>query len=332
MKRSRWMLTLSLAVVAAGLVVGTAAYLASSGVSAQSSSVPDTVAFMPASADMVGYVDIAAFLSSPSRDDWEEQIGQKEQTEKLEEFRAMTGMDPLTDFYAISFAMKTPETGGERSEQWGLAMHGEFDSNRLVAKLGEHGALSEELHEGTALYRFSGTRSGEEHALAFPQATIALFGPPEFVRTMLDVGAGRSESVQSGVLQEWSDLPTDKSFWVAGETNNHFGQMWRTPDGAELPPLRSFALSGRLDAEVNLRVRGKAADAEAAQKLAEVVRGLVALGSLQSGNRPEMSALVDSVQIGQLDDEVEVSVSVPYETIRALRRQAEKKAAEEAAN
>ena len=67
--------------------------------------------------------------------------------------------------------------------------------------------------------------------------------------------------------------------------------------------------------------RGRAADPESAQKLADVVRGFVALGSLQQQAKPEMQAVLDSVQIQILENTVEAYLVVPYETLRRLAQQ-----------
>ena len=69
---------------------------------------------------------------------------------------------------------------------------------------------------------------------------------------------------------------------------------------------------------VSMIARGKASDPVAAQKLADVVRGFVALGSMQQQSVPEMQAVLDSILIDVVENKVEISVEVPYETLRRL--------------
>jgi hypothetical protein len=64
--------------------------------------------------------------------------------------------------------------------------------------------------------------------------------------------------------------------------------------------------------------KGKASDPAAAKKIADVVRGVIAMGSLQQQSSPEFQAVLDSVQIEVLDNEVQISLVVPYETLRRL--------------
>jgi len=95
------------------------------------------------------------------------------------------------------------------------------------------------------------------------------------------------------------------------------------PPGSEIPPIRSVALSGRLEADAALRARGLAANADSALKLAEVVRGFVALGGLHQAGNPDVGAILDSIQIDQYENSVEVSLNVPYETLERLSQRAE---------
>ena len=138
---------------------------------------------------------------------------------------------------------------------------------------------------------------------------------------MLDVGTGNTASAAKGPLADWmGELSADDTFWVVGSSEAGLGPipMPRAGGSESLPPLQSFAVSGRLDADVSVTARGQASDPEAANKIADVVRGLVALGSLQDPPRPELDAVLDSVQIGTFDNRIEVFFAVPYETFRRL--------------
>ena len=74
MKKSRWILTLATGAVVAGLSVGAVAYLGASGVEAQSTSLPATMAWLPENAAVVGHVDLTSLFNSPLREKWEPQI------------------------------------------------------------------------------------------------------------------------------------------------------------------------------------------------------------------------------------------------------------------
>ena len=93
-------------------------------------------------------------------------------------------------------------------------------------------------------------------------------------------------------------------------------------DSMQLPPLQIFALSGRVGTDIKMTARGVTDDNESATKLADMARGLVAMGSMnQQNSSPEILAILDSVQVQALDNRVEVSLAIPFEMLRTLSRE-----------
>ncbi len=332
MKKSRWILTLATGAVVAGLGVGALAYLGASGVEAQSTALPATMAWLPANASVVGYVDLTSLFNSPLRDKWEEQIDAQESRDELDDFREATGLDPFSDLYRASFAVVTSDTrdGSPSAESWGIAIQGAFDAGSLITKLEAFADIETEDYQGTTIYhpipredlRTAHVGVSEKTAFAFADADTIVFGDRDYIRRMLDTGHGRTNSAAAGIDQSWGEGAfLNDTFWVAAAPEHGFTGM--LPEGGDIPPIHSLAFSGRLDADVALRARGLAADLESAIKLADVVRGFVALGSLQQGKNPDIGAILSSIQIDQFDNEVEVSLTVPYETLERLSQQAD---------
>ena len=65
MKKSRWTVTFAAGLVVAGIGIGAAAYLASTQVEAQSTGLPATLAYMPATTTVVGHIDLGVALLEP---------------------------------------------------------------------------------------------------------------------------------------------------------------------------------------------------------------------------------------------------------------------------
>ena len=169
--------------------------------------------------------------------------------------------------------------------------------------------------------------ASEKTAFAFADGDTIVFGERDYIRQMLDTGHGRTGSAAPALNQNWGEGTfVNDTFWVAAAPENGFAGM--LPEGGDIPPIQSFAFSGRLDADVALRARGLAADLESAIQLADVVRGFVALGSLQQGQNPDIGAILSSIQIHQFDNEVDVSLRVPYETLERLSQQGDDTEAE----
>jgi hypothetical protein len=319
MRKSRLIIVLAAVIIFVGLGIGILAYVSAPGTSAQASMLPDAAAWMPSSADFVAYFDLATFLSSPLREQWEEAHLQERALSEVDEFREKTGMDPWTDFRALALSTRRTDDGGE----WGLALTGELDPEALISAIEEKETLEQSVYHDTTLYVFEDTTTehGQPQALAFPTASTALFGSPEYVQKMLDVGAGRLTSAIEGPLAGWvNELPLDGTFWCVGSSEVGFARFMarQSEDAPQIPPLQSFAVTGSLDSVVSMIARGKASDPTAAQKLADVVRGFIALSSLQQQSLPEVQAVLDSILIEVVENKVEISVEIPYETLRRL--------------
>ncbi len=354
MNRSSWILTLAAGGVALALGVGGLAYFNSERVSAQSTSPSSTMAFIPAGASVVGQVNFSAIVNSPFREKWEEAMASERSNDQLEEFRAATGIDPFQDIERVSFAAVTSTNDGEdgapgrmteRPESWGMAIRGSFDSQRLVAKIQEHTQFRVEDYEGTTIYFQTESPTSPDHdahdgedddthsvpatpsAFAFVDDQTVLIGESAYIKRMLDTAAGRLPSATTALDERWgSGTFMEDTFWIAAAPDSGFGGM--IPKSGDIPPIGSVALSGRLDGELALRARGKAADDVAATKLADVVRGFVALGSLQRGENPDLGEVLDSVQIDQFDNEIDVSLQLAYDTLERWADRAKKTEAE----
>lgn len=322
MKKSRWIAITAAGIVLTGLGMGTWAYLSSPEANVQASVLPEAATWMPASANFVAHLDLVSIAASPIREEWASSPHRQKALDEVEEFREKTGLDPWNDFKALSISTQRIE----ESQSWGLALIGNVDPERILSAIEDKEAIERDSYEDTTLYIFSHAEGDhkEDHALAFPSSSTVLFGPPEYVRTMLDVGASRRPSAVEGALAGWTEeLAFNDAFWCVGSAKETLGDIMtrRSESSPQIPPLESFAVSGNLDSDFSMVARGRVADQESAQKLADVVRGFVALGSLQHQEKPEIQAILDSVQIQILGNTVEVYLSIPYETLRRLVHQ-----------
>lgn len=325
-------------VAAGGMGLSAVAHMAASSAQAQASRLPELTRWIPADSGFVAYVDLSSVLESPLRGEWEQR--QSEQyLRELEQFRILTGIDPRSDLHALSFAT-VPGNENEKDEnrppsRWGLAVSGSFQPDRLLASIGEQlgrpeakASLERSSYRATPLYLLRFKEAHPAHkgrpgtqALAFPDSATALFGTPERVRAMLDAGAGRVAPFAASALGRWFDeISADDAVWVAGSAKAGIARLF-PPEGGPatpaLPPLKFFAFSARFGPSLEAFARGEASDPDSARKLADVIRGFIALGSLQQ-QRPELAALLNAVHIETAENRVEVSLAIPYESLERL--------------
>ncbi len=314
MSSSRW--TFAPGIIAAGIVLagvafGAAAYFSSEGASPRSASSGPSLEFVPEAAAFVGYIDFDAVAASPLAETWSDTLREEGRFDDLEKIEEATSIDILNDVDSLTLAVG-PRTGNP--DPWGVAAQGAFDRDRLIEKLsGGKGKVEISTHSGTDIYSIeTGTQST---AVAQPDDSILLIGDPVYVREMLDAGAGRKPSAAALVSSWGYGSFEEETFWFAGASPEFLERLvGRRNDAAT---LRSFALTGRFDTDLLLRARGEAVDAAKARELADVVRGLVAFGRLREES-PELGRILESISIDLVDDEIDVSLQVPYDSIRQL--------------
>jgi hypothetical protein len=323
-------------VTAVGVGLAALAHVAAGGAETQAGRLPRVTRFMPADSGIVLYGNLAAVLESPLADHWSAGTGGR-YPDELERFQDWTGIDPRVDLDTACITWGRRQNAEQDpiglGTDWGLAVTGNLQPERLIASIERElsrpeakATFERTVHRTTPLYLFrfkqSPSRRADTQALAFPDPSTALFGTPERLKEMLDAGSGRAAPFAGSALGRWFEglAHGDEELWVAGSAERGLARLWPRQGGtsAPLPPLKFFALSAHLGPALEAAAHGEAVDAESARKLADVVRGFIALGSLQQQREAEVVALLNAVQIQSAENRVEMSLTIPYETLSRL--------------
>ncbi|HSF17714.1 MAG TPA: hypothetical protein VLK65_19385 [Vicinamibacteria bacterium] len=320
--KTRWILTIAATTLVTGLCIGALAHVTRRSESRQDPSPKEShLKWVPSSATLAGHVNLRALAESPLFEAWRLRAEARTGLEALSELTRRTGIDPLTDLDTATFSVVESAQASPNSppEHWGISVRGAIDGTRLLQELRKHGEVVSGEHEGTAVHEFTDGH-GREMALAVANAGTLLVGAPDYLRQMLDAGAGREPSAGFETLLEGIDGPSlrNETFWLAGKAPKTIGSLLGSGPQADVPSIRSFALSGRLSHDLELKAQGKASDASAAQQIADVARGMTALGRFREGMDPAFRSVLESVSVAQLDDRVEVSVTVPNAAMERL--------------
>ena len=323
MTRSRVALFVSVLVVALGVIAGLGALWLDSARAAVGP-MPGEGLVLPADTQFVMGVDVKRLVASPI---WERYASRPEmRPEGLRELEAWTGLDPARDIDQIVVAGRRA-AGKKQPPPLVMAM-GRFDLKKLGWTLDkvEQGQTSQ--LEGTTLFTME--KKGESSSLALLHARTLLFGPTERVEAVV-ASRSRGEtplSQNAELLGLVESVKPGSTFWVVGDQSMLAGMPQAIPApgmggsggaGMNLPPLQSLTLTGDLDPQLSLALTGVAADEAAATKLADVVRGLVALMSLQAQQKPELAQLASAFTISTEMNRVLISARIPYELLEALQ-------------
>jgi len=319
MTRSRLVFFAAMTVVVVGVAAGVGALWLSPARAAVGPLAGEAL-ILPADAKFVMGFDVKRFAASPFYERFKAQRGM--QPAALEELEAKTGLNPARDLDQIVVA-------GTGVKGAGVAVAlGHFDLYKLGRAIETSGKAQGTSYEGVTVYNFS-EESKQPLSLALVDESTLVLGPTDQVTQVL-ASRTRGETplkTNAGLMGRVEKIQPGSTFWMVGDQSLLASLPTSIPaPGASagggslaLPALVGLTVTGDLDPQVSFAVTGEAKDAAAARNLADVVRGLVAMASLQAAQRPELSQLASAVSVATEENRVLVSARIPYETIDALQ-------------
>ncbi len=334
MTRSRFVLFASMALVVVGMAVGLGALWMSPARAAVGPLAGEAL-ILPGDARFVMGFDVKRFTASPFYARFAAEGGMK--PEALQQLEEKTGLSPARD---IDHLVIAGSPGGRKGAP-GLAIaFGRFDLYKLGRTLETDGKATGTSHEGVTVYAFGdgigrreGHRDGEKQgglAVAFLDDRTLVFGAEDQVLAAVGSRSRNETPLKSNValMALVEKVRPGSTFWMVGDQSLLAGLPTSLPapgasaDGTAtmtLPALTGLTVTGDLDPQVSLAITGEAKDAIAAKNLADVVRGLVALASLQAQQKPELQQLASAISVATEENRVLVAARIPYEMLEALQ-------------
>lgn len=323
MNRSRLVLFVSVVIVALGVIAGLGVLWLDSA-RADVGPLPAEGLVLPAETRFVMGVDVKRFAASPMFARYADREAMRPKA--MRDLEEKTGLDLARDIDQIVVAGS--REGGPQSKPLVLVL-GRFDVEKIGATLEKEARANARTHEGVKLFSFA-DKSGTS-AVGFLDEHTLVFGPTDRV----EVVAGshvRGESPlrdNAEMVALVESVKPGSTFWMVGDKDALSALPSAIPApgmggsggsaAMNLPPLQSLTLTGDLDPQISLALTGVAADETAATKLADVVRGFVALMSLQASQRPELQQLASAFSISTETNRVLISARIPYELLDSLQ-------------
>ena len=317
MARSRQVVLTSLVVVGAGLLVALwALYMPAR---AAVGPLPPAGLAIPSNAKFVGGIDVKRLVASRLY----RRFGTADKMEPrvFKELEQTTGLKPERDIDKIVVA------GGERGSFLAL-VSGRFERYAVSRSIEARKGVTAKKHEGVTLYLSQEGARGAS-AVAFLDDETVLMGTQAMaesaVTNWVQGRAGLKENATLISLVE--RVRPGSTFWVAGDQSllADMPSSISLPSGGQgesskvsLPAVKSLSVTGDLDPVFSVDATAEASDENAAKNLADVVRGLIALASLQAQQKPELQALASAVSVTTEAKAVHVSARVPDQLFESL--------------
>jgi hypothetical protein len=315
-RRTRYFLFGSITVLLVGLCSGLVAYYTGLPMGAFSRvGQPTELAYVPADAALVAYCDVRQVMTSDLRQKLRKAMPDKEEGQA--EFEQATGINLERDIdHVVAFLV--PAQTAEHYSGMVLAS-GRFDVVKLEALARQHGGEVEEYKGKRLISRGAGHEGeGPQMAVAFMAPGLVALGETASVKRAIDGTGGANITSNSELMGLVRDLDASNA-WAVGRFDALMSHA-KLPQGVagQIPAIRWFSASGHINGGLSGQLRAEARDDQAAQNLRDVVNGFLGLAKMQAGDKPEMQALVTSLQVSGTGKTVSLSFTLPPEVIETL--------------
>ena len=327
MTRSRLVVGVSaLVVLVGGLAAVGALYL--DPARAAVGPLPPQALSLPSGTRFVMGLDVKRFMASPFYQRFS--AGKADRLRAFTELEEKTGINPERDVDQIYVSGGQPGLPG-RGGDGIMVIVGRFDRYKVSRAIEtEKKGVTSKSVQGTTVYLFNEDPSGKgSGAAAFLDDNTIVMGAQPSVEQVVG-SRGRGEAPlrdNAGLLALLEGVRPGSTFWMVGDQSllSNLPKAIPGPGGAgtsqsiELPALKSLTVTGDLDPQVSLDLTGEAGDEAAAKNLADVVRGFVALATLQANTKPELKQLASAISVTTEATRVHVAARVPYDVIESLQ-------------
>jgi len=343
--RTRYFVIASLLVLAVGVGTGLVAYYVGFPTSAFSSfGGPDELRYVPRDAGVIAYANVREIMASELRQRVKANVPIPENGQR--EFQERTGIDIETDIDRVVACLEPGAASGPMPGAGLVVASGRFDQVKIEALMRDHGARVEDykgrhvlwgepssMHGSTKpadqlTMRPEQPASARAFALAFIKAGVVAIGSLPLVRSSIDLDTtgGDNVTLNDEVMAQVRSIDAGNNAWALGRfdalrSHAHLPEQV----ASQLPAITWFSVSTHVNGGIRGVLRAETRDEESANNLRDVVRGFMALAKMQSGSKPEMQAMMQSLELGGAGKTVALSFSVPvqvFDAIGAMRRQA----------
>jgi hypothetical protein len=316
MNRSRVLLVSTLSVVGLGLLVAFGVRLAF--VRAAVGPLPSEALDLPPEVRSLVGLDVKRFVASPFYAKFG-QAGSPMRLQAFDELKRSAGIDPERDIDRLIVA----SLGSTRKEAVALAL-GRFDTARLDQNLTSAAVgMSKTAVGGTSLYR-SSDPSRPPRAIAILGPGSLALGSASMVEDLVARRGGGALKGNAQLLALVERIGSAHTFWMVTD-DSALSQLDATsrPSGAPslplgLPPFKNAVITADFEPEVTLALGAETADEQTARNLADMIRGFVALASLQAQQKPELAELSRAVTTATEGPRVNLSCRASYALLEAL--------------
>ena len=236
----------------------------------------------------------------------------------LQEITTLTGFDPTRDVHELLVATNSAAPASKPASCWRWATSTPARINALVLAKAGANAVSE-AYKGVTIIEDQKQKSG----YAFLSATIAAAGDVPNVKAAIDRLTVPSSLPSPVIVQigQWSLQDAWAITTVPPSSLHPTAGMPPIPgigpgnQSTALQNIQQLAGGVKFGANVTVTGQAQAANETDAKQMGDTVKLLASLAQLQSNSDPNVLALVQSLNVSTNGSVLNVSVSLPQDTL-----------------
>ena len=328
--RTRYFVIVSLLVLGVGLGTGLVAYYVGvQGMPFARHAGPEELQYVPKDATVVAFANVQEIMHSDLRQKLHHALPGQENGQA--ELQNLTGINLENDVFRVVACLYADAAPNGNVPGAGMVLaRGNFDETKIQGLMIDHGAHIEHYKDMPLVVADTnpaGDTRARSFALAFVEPGLAALGTADVVRKAIDLhqnGANAPAAVQSVTANDElmglvRSLETGNNAWAVGRFNALTSQAHLPANIAgQIPAITWFSIGAHINGGLRGTLRAETRDDDAANNLRDVVRGFLALGKLQAGSRPDIQAMMASLQLGGQGKTVTLSFDVPSQVFDAI--------------
>jgi hypothetical protein len=341
--KTRYFVIVSLLVLGVGLSTGLVAYYVGFPAGALASrGGPADLGFVPRDASVIAFANVHEIMGSELRQKLRRAIPLQENGQQ--ELESQTGINLETDIDSVVACMR-PDAGDSAPGAGMVLARGRFDETKIEALMRDHGAHVETYNgkrlivaDAADFHRTDNdpnrndpndqdkpvdlSRSRRHSlSLSFMEPGLAAIGSTNLIKSAIDLHRA-GNNPQTGVesvtgndeLMNLVRSLDSSNAWAVGSFEALRSRS-HLPDNvlSQIPAITWFSASAHINGGLRGTLRADARDDQSANNLRDVVRGFLALAKMGSGAKPELQAMMQSLELGGSGRTVSLSFVVPAE-------------------
>jgi hypothetical protein len=322
-KHTRYFVMGSVGFMAVALTVGLAAYYGGIRGFAEQAG-PDELNYIAQDAAVVAYANVKDLMGSEFRQHIKA-LEPADQEQGQAELKNTLGIDIETDIdYVVACMLATPTLDGGNTKNGYVVARGTFNQTRIEAFIHEKGGIEQE-YQGKKMFVHMPAGQPEakpEGGITFLAPGVVALGSVDGLKKVIDVQANPAIGVRRNAnVMKLIEGVASGNAWVVGRFDVLSKQAHLPAEvQSQMPQLTWFSATGIVNGGLAGKVTVEARDKEAADNLRAVVGGFIGLAKMQAASKPELSALVQSINLNaDSDTTVSLSFTVPSAAIEALK-------------